>query len=97
MAVVERLRCPVCGVARHVRHFGVVLGEQGYEYNPEVHPQHDLEAVTTTLLGNKNLANEKHALTLEQATALRESLRNALARLEEAIGASDVSEDEDPE
>lgn len=65
------LRCPLCGLDRIPAHF---------------QRKHVIEAVVRQYSGGKNaILLERAPLTLEEALALRQSLADALRRMEEEI------------
>lgn len=83
LGVAQRVdfRCPVCGLSRQPRFFGVNEGE----FDPEDRPQHVLEAREYTYGGDRSITVERRPLSLEEALALRRSLAAALQHLDDEL------------
>ena len=77
------LRCPVCGIDRPFRFFGI--DEETDTFGIENYPFHLLEALTRRYAGRGSISVQKTSLNLSQALALRDCLKESLRRLESAI------------
>ncbi len=83
MAEVVRFRCPVCGINRGAKHFGV---NEDDEYDPEEHPAHVIERIVFDLGGRGHAeVIERGGLDLNQTLALRASVKTTLDRLDADI------------
>lgn len=88
MAVVERLRCPLCGLTGTLARFGI--NDEGV-FDPELLRQHDLVLRIDTIGGRGRLDVEHQPLPLPLAQALRAALAEALARLDAEITSAEES------
>jgi len=87
MAEVIKVRCPVCGISRTGRHFG--LDDDG-EYDADAHPVHTTERIVLEFSGRASIrVLDRGDLTLNQARALRASIQTALDRLDADIASAE--------
>ena len=96
MGVFLKFRCPVCGGARGVRHFGLDPEEDGEVYVGR--PAHVVERILLNVGGRGAVAVlERGAVSLAGARALLASMRAAVAALKveiaEAVSSGDSEDD----
>lgn len=78
----ERIRCPCCGMFSAPARFGI---DDDSTFDADRLPQHDLTLLLNTFSGRGRITSDRQPLPLSVARALRESMVEALARLDAEI------------
>jgi hypothetical protein len=87
MSQVQKLCCPACGSPRKLIRFGIT--EEGFD--AAQFPAYNLALRIDTMGGRGNLEVELQPMPLPTARALRESLNEALARLNAEIDEAEAA------
>ena len=91
MAVVESIRCVLCGLEHKAARFG--LTREG-QFSPAAAPTNELSLRLTTIGGRGRCAVERYPLPLPFALGLRDMLKYRLAQVEAEIRAAGVELDD---